>query len=97
MHVSFHQPSTASMGEHPVLMENLHTALSRARYETLAEEQTFYGEIPEGHGVYAKAKTFEACRTELNEVLDEWVLFRVSRNLPLPIVGGIELAIRNVA
>jgi hypothetical protein len=33
----------------------------------------------------------------LNEVLDEWVLFRVSRNLPLPIVGGIELAIRNVA
>ncbi len=31
---------------------------------------------------------------ELAEVLEEWMLFRVSKGLPLPVVGGIELAIK---
>jgi hypothetical protein len=30
-------------------------------------------------------------------VLEEWVLFRVSKNLPLPAVDGIELTIKEVA
>jgi hypothetical protein len=29
--------------------------------------------------------------------LEEWILLRVSRNLPLPIVDGIELSIKEVA
>jgi len=33
----------------------------------------------------------------LEEVLEEWILFRVSRNLPLPVIDGIELAIKEVA
>ena len=97
MVVYFRHPLTASMGAHTVLMEYLHAGLSHAQYEILPEDQTFYGEIPECQGVYANAKTLEACRTELGEVLEEWVLFRVSRNLPLPILDGIELAIRDVA
>jgi len=87
----------ASMGAHTVLTEYLHAALNHAQYEILPEDQTFYGEIPERQGVYAHAKTLEACRTELREVLGEWVLFRVSRNLPMPILDGVELAIRGVA
>jgi predicted RNase H-like HicB family nuclease len=80
-----------------VLLDYLRAALNHAHYEILPEDQTFYGEVPECQGVYANATTLEACRTELGEVLEEWVLFRVSRNLPLPILDGIELAIRDVA
>ena len=48
-------------------------------------------------GVYANARTLEACREELEEVLEEWILLRVSKNLPLPVVDDIELAIKEIA
>jgi predicted RNase H-like HicB family nuclease len=35
------------------------------------------------------ANTLEACREELEEVLEGWILFQVSKNLPLPLVDGI--------
>jgi predicted RNase H-like HicB family nuclease len=38
--------------------------------------------------VYANASTLEACREELREVLEEWILFRVSRNLPVEELAG---------
>jgi len=50
--------------------------------EILAEDGSYYGEIPGFDGVYANSATLEACREELREVLEEWILFRVSRNLP---------------
>ena len=68
--------------------------MRQARYEILPEDGTFYGEIPGFAGVWANAKTLEGCREELEEVLEEWVLLGVSRNLPLPIVDGIELAVK---
>ena len=45
---------------------------------------------------YIRATALEACREELEEVLEEWLLFRVSRNLPLPVVDGLELTIKEV-
>ncbi|MBK9091165.1 MAG: type II toxin-antitoxin system HicB family antitoxin [Holophagales bacterium] len=80
-----------------MLSSYLQSALRRARYEILEDDSRFYGEIPDCPGVYAVATTLEECRDELAEVLEEWVLFRVSRNLPLPILDGIELAVREVA
>jgi predicted RNase H-like HicB family nuclease len=71
-------------------------ALGRAHYEILEDDGGFYGEIPGFEGVYANADTLEVCREELEEVLEEWVLFRVSRNLPLPTVNGIKLQIRRL-
>lgn len=66
-------------------------AMRRARYEILSDDGTFYGEIPGFEGVYANAPTLEAARDELEEVLEEWILFRVSRTLPVPEVDGISL------
>ena len=80
-----------------MVSEYLNAALHKARYEILAEDGSYYGEIPAFDGVYANAATLEACRDELREVLEEWILFRVSRNLPLPIVDGRELTIRATA
>ena len=80
-----------------MLTNYLRAALHQARYEILPDDQSFYGEIPGFEGVYSNAATLEACREELAEVLEEWILFRISKNLPLPVVDGIELAIKEVA
>lgn len=77
-----------------MLTEYLRAAMKRARYEILSDDNTFYGEIPGFDGVYANGDTLEGCRDELEEVLEEWIFFRISRNLSLPVVDGIELVIK---
>ena len=77
-----------------MLTEYVRAAMKKAKYEILPDDNTFYGEIPGFDGVYANADTLEGCREELEEVLEEWLFFRISRNLPLPVVDGIELVIR---
>lgn len=72
-------------------------AMHKARYEILEDDGSFYGEIPGFEGVLANATTLEECRDQLEEVLEEWVLFRVSRNLTLPIVDGLDLQVRKVS
>ena len=79
-----------------MLTEYFEAAMRQARYEILSDDGTFYGEIPDFDGVYANAATLEACRNELREVLEEWLLLRVSRQLPIPTVSGITLTIDKV-
>ena len=80
-----------------MLTDYVRGAMRQARYEILPEDGTFYGEIPGFDGVYATASTLEACREELEEVLEEWILFRVSQSLPVPTVGDIDLTITETA
>lgn len=80
-----------------MLMNYISAAMRKAKYEILPDDGSFYGEIPGFDGVYANSDTLEACREELEEVLEEWILLRVSRNLSLPIIDGIELAIKEIA
>jgi predicted RNase H-like HicB family nuclease len=80
-----------------MLIEYIQAALRHAKYEILPDDGSYYGEIPECNGVYANGDTLEECREELREVLEEWVLFRVHRNLFLPVMDEIELTIKEVA
>ena len=80
-----------------MLLEYINAALRHARYEILKDDGTYYWEIPACNGVYANAATLEACREELREVLEEWVLLRVHRHLSLPVIDGVELTIKEVA
>jgi predicted RNase H-like HicB family nuclease len=80
-----------------MLLEYIQAALRHASYEILPDDGSYYGEIPECNGVYANAKTLEDCREELREVMEEWVFFRIHKNLPLPEIDGIELVIKEVA
>jgi predicted RNase H-like HicB family nuclease len=80
-----------------MLTRYIRAAMGRAKYEILRDDGTFYGEIPGFDGVYANANSLEACRDELEQVLEEWILFRVSRNLSLPVIEGIRLKIKEVA
>ncbi len=42
---------------------------------------TFCAEVPSLRGVLATGRTLEACREELGEVVEEWVLVRVAQGL----------------
>ena len=80
-----------------MLTAYLEAAMRSAHYELLPEDGQYYGEIPPCNGVYATAATLEECREQLREVLEEWVLFRVHRHLTLPVVAGVELAVKEAA
>ena len=80
-----------------MLLEYIQAGLRHAKYEILKDDGSYYGEIPECKGVYANAGTLEECREELRTVLEEWVLFRVYRNLSMPEIDGIKITIREVA
>jgi len=70
-----------------MILEYIQTAMNKAHYELL-EDGEFYGEVPDLAGVLASGSTLEECRTQLQEVLEGWLLLRVSRNLEIPDLDG---------
>lgn len=78
-----------------MLNEYLDAAMKTATYDIVEDDHTYFGEIPQCQGVWANAQTLEQCREELIEVLEEWVFLRIARNLPLPVMDGIELKIKD--
>jgi predicted RNase H-like HicB family nuclease len=76
-----------------MLTKYLGAAMRHARYEILQDDGTYYGEISECRGVFANAQTLEECRDELAAVLEDWLLFRIHKNLALPKIDGLELTV----
>ena len=70
-----------------MLTEYLGAAMGKAQYEILSDDGSFYGSIPGFGGVWANTGAKSACRDELEEVLEDWLLFRMSRDLPLPLIA----------
>lgn len=93
------------MGEHPefgslleaqgssMLTDYIRAAMHQARYKILPEDGSFFGEIPGVSGVWASAPTLEECRDELEDVLEEWLALSLTRQLPIPAIGGVALVI----
>jgi predicted RNase H-like HicB family nuclease len=71
-----------------LMADYIEAAMREARYEVL-EDGTWYAEIPELKGVWSDAETREQSRKELEEVLEEWIYLRLSRNLSIPPMGGV--------
>ena len=80
-----------------MLTTYIKAAMHKARYEILTDDHSFYGEIPGLDGVWANADTLEACRDELEEVLEEWIALRLSQNLTIPAVDGIDLSFQKAS
>jgi predicted RNase H-like HicB family nuclease len=80
-----------------MLLDYIESAMRHAKYEILSDDQSFYGEIPECRGVYSNADNLEDCRKELQEVLEDWIFFRIAKNLSLPQIEGMKLQVREVA
>lgn len=70
----------------------LHAVMARATYEML-DDGTYYGSIPGFQGVWANAPTLEACRDELEEVLEGWILLRVADHLDIPSVDHLSIRV----
>jgi predicted RNase H-like HicB family nuclease len=72
-----------------MISEYLRAAIQSAVYQELADEGLVVGTIPALPGVEAKGHTLLDCRSELVEVLEDWVFHRMSRHLPVPEIAGI--------
>jgi len=62
-------------------------ALRQAHYEIIDDEEPYYGSVPGLQGVWASGKTLEECRDHLADVIEGWVLIRLSRGLTIPPLG----------
>lgn len=79
-----------------MLSQYIQAAMRKAKYEILEDDGSFYGEIPGFQGVHSNAPNLEDCRTELQEVLEGWILFHLSDHTPLPEVDGLKLEFNRV-
>ncbi len=79
-----------------MLTKYIQAAMRQAAYEILPDG-AFYGEIPGLPGVYANAATLEACREELQEVLEGWIIVGLRLGHSLPVVDGLELTVKEEA
>ena len=77
--------------------EYIAAALDQAQFEPLEDAPGYFGRIPGFQGAWATAETVAQCRSELSEVIEEWVLFRIAAHLELPAVDGVRLNVPNVA
>ena len=75
-----------------MLTDYIQAAMRRAQYELL-EDGSYYGELPGFRGVYSNADNLEACRNLLREVLEGWLLVSFAKQLPVPVVDGIDLTV----
>jgi len=79
-----------------MLSQYMDKALEKAEYKKL-NDGTWFAEIPGFTGVWANASRIEACRSELLEVLEEWLLLKLRDGDPIPVIDGIGLKIAEVA
>lgn len=73
-----------------MLIEYIQTAMHRAQYE-LMENGHFFGNIPECPGAWGEGATLEACRDELQSVLEDWIMIRLRRGLDIPSINGVDI------
>ena len=66
-----------------MLTDYIAKKLKAAKYKIL-EDGSYFGEIPGLRGVWAEARTLEACRSELKEVLEGWLLLNVRNRKAVP-------------
>ncbi len=80
-----------------MLTAYINAAMRKARFEILSDGEGYIGKIDGLQGVWANAETHEACREELREVLEEWVLLGLKMGHSIPAIDEIDLGIREVA
>ena len=66
-------------------------AMRLADYEELVYNEGWCGTIPGFDGLWGAGATEEECRIELRSTLEDWVLFSLHRQLPVPSAGGLDL------
>jgi len=44
-------------------------------------------------GVWATGCTLEQCRNDLNQAVEDWLLFSVAKGIPIPVIEGCKITI----
>ncbi len=63
----------------------------QAEYDTL-EDGSYVATVPVLQGVIAVGDSLEECRTDLIEVIEEWIVARLQWGYPVPPIGGHAIA-----
>ena len=71
--------------------EYIHAALMQAEYDTL-EDGSYVATVPGLQGVIAVGDSLEECRTDLIEVIEEWIVARLQWGYPVPSIGGHKIS-----
>jgi predicted RNase H-like HicB family nuclease len=79
-----------------VISKYIAEALHRAQYR-IVDEGLFCATVTGLPGVIATGKTLEACRTQLAEVIEEWLLVRVAEGLKIPRLGTASVQVRRAS
>lgn len=74
----------------------IQAAMRHATYEKM-EDGAWFGEVPPLEGVWASAETEAACKQELQEALEDWIVFSLSNGFEIPGIDGIVLTSARVA
>ncbi len=80
-----------------MLSAYIDAAMHRARYELLSDGEGYFGSIAGLRGVWANGETLEACREELQEVLEGWIVLGLKMGHRIPAIDGLDLLVREVA
>jgi predicted RNase H-like HicB family nuclease len=64
--------------------------MARARYKIL-DDGSYFGEIAGLSGVWADAQNLETCRSELQEVLEDWLIVKLRDGDRIPRIGRVRL------
>jgi predicted RNase H-like HicB family nuclease len=79
-----------------VLSHYVAKSLDRAHYRLL-EDGTFAATVPGLRGLIATGRTLEACRRDLADVVEAWVLVRIARGLSIPTIDGATVTVRRAS
>ena len=74
-----------------MLSRYIQAALDRAHYEIIDDKESLFGTVPGLDGVWASGFSLEECRTNLADVVEDWVFISIARGLPIPPLGDVKL------
>ena len=57
----------------------------------IADEEPYYGEIPDLPGVWATGKSLKECEANLQAALEDWLLFLLARGETPPPLGEVRI------
>ena len=63
--------------------------MRKAHYEIIDAAEPYYGEIEGISGLWGTGNTLEECRENLESSLEDWLLFSIAKNLPIPKIDEI--------
>ena len=79
-----------------MIIRYVEAALRRAKYD-LIDRGEVCATVPGLPGVIASAGSVEACREQLAEVIEEWLLVRVARGQRIPPLGRERIVVRKAS